>query len=180
MTLSSVLRLTGFILAMQVVLGLGLTQAAHDAASRSTSTVWLAFFSSKDCPHCASARELIEALENDFPLRVKAFDISLDEDYALFSRLEAIHARKRFSVPLILVGDSILMGEREIARKLEPTVRRLVRSGGACLPYLGPKKRVETSTANPSSSACNCENRRRPPSIGEEWGKIRLFIDKLF
>jgi hypothetical protein len=180
MTLSAVLRLAGFLLAMQVLFGFGHSQAAHATGSRSTGTVWLVFFSSKDCSHCASVGELIEALENDFPVRVKAFDIGREEDYALFTRLEAIHAQKRFSVPLILVGDSILMGEREIAGKLEPTVRQLVRSGGACLPYLGPRQRGEKPAGNRPSSRCDCEDRGRPPTIGEEWGKIRLLIDKLF
>ena len=65
----------------------------------------------------------MKVLKARYPLRVKDFDVDKEADYALFKRIEAIHAADKFAVPLVMVGESILMGEEEITGKLEKTVR---------------------------------------------------------
>ena len=66
----------------------------------------------------------MKVLKTQYALRVKDFDVDTETDYALFKRVEAIHAAEKFSVPLVLVGESILMGEDEITGKLEKTSTR--------------------------------------------------------
>ncbi len=99
-------------------------------------------------------------------------------------------------MPLIMVGDSILIGENEISGKLESTVKRLARKGGSSLPYLGPPGAKEKSqpdprraravvgssspTESPRSECPTCERRGRPPSVSEELGRIRSFFQKFF
>ncbi len=100
--------------------------------------VWIVFFSSAECPRCSDVNALIHALQKKYPLKTKRFRIDKPEHYALFQALEAIHGEQPFGVPLVMVGESILLGESEIMSGLEETVKRLSKAGGAGLPYLGP------------------------------------------
>ena len=81
-------------------------------------------------------------------------------------------------MPLVMVGESILMGEEEITGKLEKTVRSLARSGGSPFPYLGSAQETQTA-AKPDASCRNCE-KGRPPDVTDELSKLRKFIEKLF
>jgi len=150
--------------------------------------VGVVFFSSRNCPLCTNVKELLKNMKATYPIRVRTFDIEREGDYLLFERMESIHGRGKFSVPLIMLGETILMGEDEIAGKLEKTVRRLAVSGGAPFPYLGPGK-ITTRTASkptqespaPEEKVCStCAKKGRPPSLGEEWRKVKGLIDKYF
>lgn len=158
----------------------GFAASARSSAKRGSHTVWLVLFSSHDCPKCESVKDLIEVMKVKYPVRIKTFDVEKDKDYSLFKRLQAIHAPGGFSVPLIMVGDTILMGEDEITAKLDEAVAGLVKAGGAQLPYLGPAR----SSAEPKKPAkCNdCDSDRpaRPPSASEEWKTLRSFLNNLF
>jgi glutaredoxin len=143
-----------------------------------TNVVGLVFFFSRDCPHCDRALDLLEAIKKDFPVKVKKYDIDNKADYELFIKLERIHSQGKFSVPLIMLGDSILIGENDIIANLEPTVRNLSKLGGAGFPYLGdsgeePAKKI--------TDCSDCRNRAKgkPPEIQEELKKIRIYIDGL-
>ena len=166
-------------------LGWGTVLPEATAATKN-KTVWIVFFFSRSCPNCEPVEELLDALKRAYPVRIKAFDIDKPECYALYQRLEAIHARDSFGIPLVMVDDSILMGEREIARKLEKMIRRLSRKGGASLPYLGPNPtrglegspRSAKATENGPCKYCN--GKGRPPTIQEEWKKLRKLVDTYF
>ena len=99
--------------------------------------VWVVVFSSTDCPRCSHVDNLIRSVQKRYPLKIKRFAIDKPEHYALFQTLEAIHGEQPFGVPLVIVGESILIGEDEINRTLENTVQDLSRAGGSGLPYLG-------------------------------------------
>jgi glutaredoxin len=148
--------------------------------------VWLVFFFSRTCPKCEPIRDLLDALKSTYPIRIKAFDIDKPEHYDLYRRLEAIHAKDSFAVPLVMLNNSILVGEHDISTKLERMVSRLSRKGGASLPYLGPDQRrgeaLPTSAAKePKSAPCDhCGRKGRPPTVQEEWKKIRGIIDRFF
>ena len=151
------------------------------AASDKTGKVWVAVFSSSECPHCEKTMELIERLKRIYPVRTKVFDIDSDRDYRIYKRLEAIHARDGFAVPLVMVGESMLMGEKEISLKLEKIVKKLARSGGSKLPYLGPRNSDDDTVGKSRDSDCEqCDRQGRPPTIGEEWRKVKGLVDKLF
>jgi thiol-disulfide isomerase/thioredoxin len=141
------------------------------------STVWLVYFFASDCEKCEHVKTLIEALKAKYPVRTKSFNIDQKPNYELMQRLQAIHAKDKFAVPLVMVGETILMGEKEISAKLEGAVRKSARSGGARVPYLGQAPdRASTTT---SDSACrDCEKRGRPPEIADELKKIRGFLDR--
>jgi len=169
-----------------LALSWGLIAACEAADARALKTkksrqVWVVFFSSRDCPHCESARTLLHALKSKYPVRTKEFDVSRDADYALLRNLETIHSNKKFAVPLVILGESILMGEAEIASNLEKTVRKLSRCGGSPLPYLGRHDNSPPAAAKAPQSAHPPDAAEgRPPTIGEEWKKIRAILDKYF
>ncbi|MEW6347771.1 MAG: thioredoxin family protein [Thermodesulfobacteriota bacterium] len=172
-------------LAMCVLVGASLLAAAGGEVRASEKTgsgkVGLVFFGAGGCPSCAHVKHLLSALSSQYPLHIKTFDTDKPEDNALLDRLERIHARNGFSVPLVLVGESILMGEGEITEKLEPIVRDLSTSGGSSFPYLGPKGKAKRLPRKQVQSRCACESGPgRPPTIGEELDKLRAFLRRFY
>jgi hypothetical protein len=178
---SLLLRAGSILILLLVLLSWNSSECAAKRGKKKRVSVWVVFFSSRDCPRCASVSKFIRVLRKRYPVRVKKLNIDRPLDYALFERLEAIHAEERFAVPLVMVGQSILMGEDEITGKLEKIVRRFAQSGGAPLPYLGPKGRNARARAlRPTKVEPRCEGRGRPPTIGEEWATIKNFFKGLF
>jgi glutaredoxin len=143
-------------------------------------TVWAVIFSSSDCGKCEKTRKLIDNLKKKYPVRTKTFNIDRDKDRVIYKRLEAIHARDKFSVPVVLVGDSVLVGEKEISGKLEKIVKKLAGSGGSQLPYLGTVKSDEAPANRSTDTDCDHCGRRGPPTVGEELRKVKGFINKFF
>ena len=133
-------------------------------------------FFSDECPKCEGVKDIIESIKFKYPVRVKAFDVEKDSDYKLFKAIESIHSGRKFSVPLIILGETILIGEKEISKKLEKIVRDLYNAGGSQLPYLGSN---HNETKHWDNEHCNCGNRKGPPTISEEWKKIRNFLGNL-
>jgi thiol-disulfide isomerase/thioredoxin len=151
------------------------------ASRKKGHTVWVVFFSSHDCPRCESVRELLKGLKQAYPVRLRVFDVAKEKDYVLFRRLESIHSNSEFAVPLVMVGESIIEGEDQIAAKLERTVRRLARGRGAPLPYLGKDSKPQQPDTRSQAERCpECEKKGRPPTLKEELGKMKVLFDKFF
>lgn len=155
---------------------------ALNSGEKRKNTVTMIFFLSRDCPKCETIKDLIEILQVRYPLRVRRFDISKEDGYAVFKAVESIHGARSFAVPLVMLGESILIGEQEIADKLEKAVKHLVTAGGSSSPYIGPVQRKSqggpaTKKAQPRCESCS---RSGPSSLGEEWQRVRAYLDKLF
>lgn len=174
------IRCTGIAILLVAFSCLSSAVAAPLNGKASKKSVGLVLFAAHDCPRCENVKDLIKILKGRYALRVKDFDVDRTVDYALFKRVEAIHATDKFAVPLVLVGDSILMGEEEITKKLEKTVGDLAKSGGAPFPYLGSTQGKNSGIVKPASSPCNCDQAGRPPDVSDELSKLRKFIEKLF
>lgn len=148
------------------------------ASEKKLSVVRMVFFASPECERCTAVKQFIAGLKDTYPLSVKHFNIDRASDRAVFRSLEAIHAPGKFAVPLVLVGETILAGEDRITSELEPLVRRLARSGGAALPYLG--QGLQTKPVQEKPGRCyECDQRGRPPDVRDELKRIRTFIDRL-
>jgi len=149
------------------------------AAKAKTGKVWLIYFFSSDCERCEHVRTLIQALKDAYPVRVKAFDIGRKPNHLLLRKLQAIHSKGKFEVPLVMVGETILMGENDISAKLESAVRKLARSGGSPLPYLG-RAPGDESASSPEAACRDCSPRARPPNVADELKRIRSFLNRWF
>ncbi len=168
------------VVALSAALAPWASEPARGVSNPKKGLVWAAFFSSQDCPMCRNVKHLLADLRKSYRFRFKQFDIDNPSDYKLFERLESIHSTGSFSVPLILIGNSVLMGERQIARKLEGTIRSLARSGGSPLPYLGAPSLRKSVDRQTDSSQRGHESDGRPPTIWEEWEKVQAFFEWLF
>jgi thiol-disulfide isomerase/thioredoxin len=142
-----------------------------------TGTVWLVYFLSSDCVKCEHVKKLIDGLKAKYPVKTKSFDIDQKANNELMQRLQSIHSDRKFAVPLVMVGETVLMGEKEISAKLEGAVRKFAKSGGARVPYLG--QAPDGKSASASDRACTkCNERGRPPEITDELKRLRRFIDR--
>jgi hypothetical protein len=154
---------------------------ALSSGEKRKNTVTMIFFLSRDCPKCETVKDLIEIVQVRYPLRVRRFDISKEVGYAVFKAVESIHGTGNFAVPLVMLGESILIGEQEIAEKLEKAVKDLATAGGSSSPYIGPVERKPqarpTQKAQPRCESCS---RGGPPSLEDEWQRVRGYLDKLF
>jgi len=148
------------------------TPETRPRSKEKAGKVWLVYFFASDCEKCGHVKTLIEALKANYPVRVKAFDVDQKPNYQLMQRLQAIHSKRRFAVPLVMLGETILMGEAEISAKLERAVRKLAKSGGAQAPYLGSAA-GETSVETADTRCRECDQRGRPPDIANELKRIR-------
>lgn len=173
------LRYTGIVVITIAFCGLNPAEATQANSKVKKHPVAIVFFAAQDCPRCEAVKDLVKVLKARYALKVKDFDIDKDADYALFKRVEAIHASDKFAVPLILIGESILMGEDEITGKLEKKVRKLARSGGSPFPYLGSAQERKT-VAKPATSSCKSCEKGGPPEVTDELSKLRKYIEKLF
>jgi hypothetical protein len=181
MTSSADLRVVDLVVSVVLVCGMLVITGAnsHVAEAKADGKVGIVFFGAKDCPSCVHVKEVLRVLAEQYRLEIKAFDTGKSQDNALLDRLEQIHGEGKFSIPLVMVGDSILQGEREIGDKLEGTVRRLAISGGSPLPYLGPSGESKRIRQDQASSRCDCKS-GGPPTVGEEFEKLKGLLRRLF
>ncbi|MGC8657468.1 MAG: hypothetical protein ACP5U1_00170 [Desulfomonilaceae bacterium] len=107
-------------------------------------TVVVTLFTSSHCPYCENVKELVADLKTELPIRTKIFDINNPSDYDLYCKVEATHKKIKFAVPLVIVGDHILIGQSEIFANLEKTVRKYQYSS---------HNPLEEETEPPSSSS---------------------------
>jgi len=161
--------------------------AGAEGAGGHSATIWIVFFNSRDCPQCESAKTLIDALKKSHnSIRVKSFDVEDERNYSLFKKIEGIHGREKFSVPLVIVGEHILIGPEAIEKRLEPIVTGLA-GCGAGLPYLGPqageKSKVpqapRKTVALTDKEDCHCD-KGGPVQITDEFKKIRSLLNRWF
>ncbi|MGB6065508.1 MAG: conjugal transfer protein TraF [Desulfomonilaceae bacterium] len=177
--LFSTVRFAEIVILTVTILYWGSVDTAAAKGKMARNTVGIVFFAAHDCPHCETVEDLLSVLKSRYPLRVKEFDVEREADYKLLKRIEAIHSAEKLSVPVILVGESIIMGEDEITARLEKTVRALVNSGGSPFPYLGPT-RIKHRDPKSVSAHCNRDGASGPPQVTDELSKLRKYIEELF
>lgn len=148
-------------------------------AKSGSRTIQIEFFWAKDCPHCESAKTLVSELQKSHPIKVREFDIEKEADYAAFHSVQAIHKRSNLSVPLIVVGKDLLVGESEIKAHLEGRIQTLIGSSNKESQKKGSAKKAVTESNSPPSPT---KDKAKPAqdSVREEWGKMKMTIDEFF
>jgi glutaredoxin len=122
--LKAILILVASVAFIAGTLGSALAQKSSKAAPDIDKTVVVTVFTSSECPFCENVKELVDDLKTTLPIKIEMFDINQPADYDLFSKIEATHKGEKFAVPLIIVGDTVLMGQSQIFSKLEDTIRK--------------------------------------------------------
>ena len=100
-----------------------LAQNSPPKDSNSEHLVVVTFFTSSDCPFCENVKELLEDLKTRFPIKTDVFDINQPDGYDLFSKVGAVHKDKSFAVPLVIVGNEVMIGQSEIYGGIENKIR---------------------------------------------------------
>lgn len=158
-----------------VVVLSGLLQGAGSARAVEP-IVRAVLFWSENCAHCHRVmEEHLPPLEEQYgdQLDVQTIEIAGSEEYELW--LAAIEAFQlppdRQGVPMLFLGDTVLVGSREIPEQLPGLVEQHLASGGVGLPDIpGLEDVVETAPAvpeepTPTVKAClQCEEDLLPPS----------------
>ncbi|MFH1511585.1 MAG: hypothetical protein ABIF10_07895, partial [Candidatus Woesearchaeota archaeon] len=113
------------------------------------------FFYGNGCPHCARIEPLIDKLENKYPQtsieRKEIYFNSTNQE--LFRDFIDRYQIEIPGVPAVFIGDRALMGEQEIADKLEDSILYFNQNGPICpetyikeesKPYdISPTKKIE-------------------------------------
>lgn len=167
--------------ALAFICSLFLSMLLHgvaDSAKNTKGDVWVVYFGSSDCPVCEHIAPVLKALVDEFGLKIRYYDITRPEDYLIFEQIESVHGDGKFSVPLVIIGEHLLTGEKQIQTNLRKLVEKYRNESGSPLPYLGEPKNV-ASTAPPKDAECpDCADRGRPPAIQSELKKLKVIIDK--
>ena len=99
----------------------------------------LEYFYSPDCGQCKAIEEEIIPKLKKYDVAIVYHDITTQEGYRRLCELEEKYGTYADIFPVILVGDELLVGEKEIRKRLERKVRDfslLVSRGRAGVPVV--------------------------------------------
>ena len=126
-------KLVGFIcfsVAMSWIVGwFGDTLGASVNPGGQSPAIWIVFFNSHNCSQCEGVGALIDGLKEKHHIGVKSFDVEDERNYSLFKKIEAIHRVRKFYLPLVIVGEHILIGPETIENRLETDCSGIERNG---------------------------------------------------
>jgi thiol-disulfide isomerase/thioredoxin/sulfite exporter TauE/SafE len=115
-------------------------------------------FEAQDCDHChAVEEEVLAPLAEEYGDRVeiKQFDISSVANYEVMVRLEREYGVSGQAIPEVFIGDSVLVGEEEIAERLQSLVDECLSAGGCEFPSEDePATALELSSEGLEAAVC--------------------------
>ena len=122
---------------------------AHDPVVRAV------LFWSESCPHCHEVMDhVIPPLEEKYgdQLEVRAIEISDPDNYPLWvAAMETFQVPpERQGVPMLFIGDTVLIGSREIPEKLPGLIEQHLAAGGVDYPAIPGLGDILEVTASPA------------------------------
>ncbi|MBN3037393.1 MAG: hypothetical protein JW834_03025 [Candidatus Diapherotrites archaeon] len=119
---------------MKKLLALLLFVAALSPVMAQQNEVCVAYFYSFTCPHCARVSPFLEDMQGKYPqVALHKYEISQNAtNYQRFERTCTNRGILAKGVPLVVVGDTYLLGDAEIMRGFETAVEPYLSSGLAC------------------------------------------------
>ena len=118
-------------------------------AQQPSATIPIYIFFANDCPNCqAILQSYVPTLKSQYPfLDIKTFEIGNPAYYEALSKLEKKFNRRGNELPVIFIGDQMLVGDREVMEKLDPLIFEYQMKGDLApiLPPLEMTSVVETS-----------------------------------
>jgi MFS family permease len=81
-------------------------------------------FYAEDCPACGGILQgYLPTLKTRYPfLEIKTFDIATPSYYEALMKLEKQFGRKGTELPILFIGDQMLVGQQELMEKLDPLI----------------------------------------------------------
>lgn len=131
-------RAIGSLVLMAALFAIGLSHGLAPARA-DEPVVRAVLFWSEDCPHCH------DVIENHLPplqdtygerLDVRTLELSTRENYEVWqSAMDAFEVpEERRGVPMLIVGDTVLVGSREIPEQLPGLIEERLAAGGVGFP----------------------------------------------
>lgn len=148
------------------------TLFSADSRSRGIS---IEFFWAKDCPHCEVVKDLVQLLQRDYNIKVHSVDVDAESGYKSFISVGEQFHKTPPAVPLIVVGNDVLMGEAEIKANLEKKVDSLVHSRQTSTRNPGARK---TRSALPPNKEAAKEPQQPFRDSDAQSGKMRVTTDE--
>ncbi len=96
------------------------------------------FFYAQDCEPCQTILQgYLPTLKPMYPfLEIKTFDVGRPAHYESLSRLENQFGKKESELPVVIIGNHLLSGEREVMEKLNPLILEYQAIGGIPTPSI--------------------------------------------
>jgi len=118
--------------------------------AQTSPSIQIYFFYTENCQSCQTIlQNYLPTLKTIVPnLEIKAFDAGNPVYYEALSKLEKKFGRPANELPIVFIGDQMLVGEMEIMEKLNPLLLEAQAKGGVSPPSL-----EIPSTAKPSSKS---------------------------
>ncbi len=94
------------------------------------------YFYAQDCEPCKTILQgYLPTLKPIYPfLEVKTFDVGNSLYYEALSKLENRFGKKESDLPVLVIGNHLLSGEREVMEKLDPLILEYQAKGGIPAP----------------------------------------------
>jgi hypothetical protein len=117
-----------FILFLLPVVGVG----------QPSSSIQIYLFYAEDCPACGGILQgYLPGLKSTYPfLEIQTFDVGDPTYYEALSGLEKKFNRRATELPVLFIGDQVLIGEKEIMERLDPLILDYQVKGAPPLPPL--------------------------------------------
>lgn len=133
---------------------LGLLTIQAQSTESGSPVVRAVLFFSPTCPHCAYVREeVLPPLLSRFgsKLQVAAVNTTTPSGYELFLNACMKHGNLRLSVPMLIVGNTAMVGSEEIPQKFPDLIEKNIAAGGIDWPNIRGLSAM--LTAHPAFSA---------------------------
>ncbi len=107
------------------------------------------FFYAQDCEPCQTIlQRYLPTLKPMYPfLEIKTFDLGNPVYYEALSKLENRFGKKENELPVLIIGNHLLSGEREVMEKLNPLILEYQAKGGIPSPPI----EIPSAIASPAS-----------------------------
>ncbi len=143
----------GWLILSAIILAGWFSSAAVQAQS---PVVHVVFFYSPSCPHCH------RVMEDDFPplmekygdrLQILKLDVSQPQMLDLWKQAMDIYQPELQGVPMLLIGDHVLVGDQEIPQQLPGLIEQYLADGGVDWPDLPGLSEIAAQGETPETPA---------------------------
>lgn len=95
------------------------------------------FFYAEECPECQRVmKNVLPPLESKYYLQMKRFEINDMKNYEKLIALEERYKDEENKIPVVVIGDYLLSGEKEVEARLEQVIKEYEKKGGvAFVPF---------------------------------------------